>query len=222
MFRDRIDAGRSLGAALMRYRKSNPVVLGLPRGGVPVAAEVAHALSAPLDIVVVRKLGLPGHAEYAMGAVGEGDVRFIDWTVVLEAGVSARQVARAIEHEQAELMRRTARFRALRSRIDLTGRTVIVVDDGVATGSTVSAAIRVVRDLGARQVVVATPLAPEDTVHRLRRVADHVVVLDSPAPFYAVGQGYDDFRPTTDDEVAAILVREASREAVDDALKSPA
>jgi putative phosphoribosyl transferase len=220
MFRDRIDAGRSLGVALMRFKSSSPVVLGLLRGGIPVAAEVARALAAPLDIVVVRKLGLPGHGECAIGALGEGDVRFVDWRVVTDAGLSAQQVARVIERERSELCRRAARFRALRPRVDLTGRMVIVVDDGIATGSTVTAAIRVVRDLGARQVVVATPVAPEDTVRRLTRVADDVVVLEMPIPFHAVAQAYLDFAQTTDDEVAAILIRE--RQSVDGVLRPSA
>ncbi|HEU4915104.1 MAG TPA: phosphoribosyltransferase family protein [Acidimicrobiia bacterium] len=220
MFRDRIDAGRALGIALMRFKSSSPVVLGLPRGGIPVAAEVAHALAAPLDIVVVRKLGLPGHDEYAMGALGEGDVRIVDWGVVAAAGLSAQQVARVIERERSELCRRAAKFRPLRPRVDLNGRTVIVVDDGIATGSTVTAAISVVRDLGARQVVAATPVAPEDTVRRLNRVADQVVVLEMPSPFYAVGEGYLDFPQTTDEEVAAILIRE--RQTEDEALRPSA
>ena len=207
MFTDRTQAGQRLAQRLISYEAMRPVVLGLPRGGVPVAAEVAKALDAPLDIIVVRKLGLPGHSEYAMGAIGEGDVRYVDWHVVSEFRVSAAQLSRVVERELAELERRSERYRANRARIDVAGRTVIIVDDGIATGSTVLAAVRVARALGAQSVVVATPVAPADTVARLRRVADEVVVLETPSPFYAVGQAYVDFGQIGDDEVAQIMGR---------------
>lgn len=207
MFNDRIQAGQQLAEQLMSFKNSKPVILGLPRGGVPVAAEVASALDAPLDIIVVRKLGLPGHSEYAMGAIGEGDVRYVDWKVVSEFGVSASELARVVEREQVELRRRAMRYRADRPRIDVGGRTVIIVDDGIATGSTVLAAVRVARALGAQSVVAATPVAPPDTVARLRRVADQVVVVETPTPFYAVGQAYLEFGQTDDDEVTRILGR---------------
>ena len=205
MFTDRIQAGRELAKELHRLQPLDPLVLGLPRGGVPVAAEVARALHAPLDVVVVRKLGVPGHPEYAMGALGEGDVRFVDWEAVSRLGVTARQLSAVVERERAELERRARRLRAGRPGQDVSGRTVIIVDDGIATGSTVAAAIRVVRDLGADRVIVAAPVAPAEAIRKLRQVADDVVVLESPEPFYAVGQVYDDFGPTTDDEVTSIL-----------------
>jgi predicted phosphoribosyltransferase len=205
MFTDRAQAGRLLAKSLLCFEGSHPVVLGLPRGGVPVAAQVASELHAPLDIIVVRKLGLPGHPEYAMGAIGEADVRYVDWEVVSAFRVSASQLARVVEDEQEELRRRAIMYRADRSRVDLQGRTVLIVDDGIATGSTALAAVRVARALGAQTVVVATPVAPTDTVARLRRVADEVVVLETPLPFYAVGQAYLEFDETSDGEVRRLL-----------------
>jgi putative phosphoribosyl transferase len=194
-----------LGKELERFRSLDPVVLGLPRGGVPVAAEVARALQAPLDVIVVRKLGVPQHPEFAMGAIGEGDVCYIDWDVVSQVGLSGRELALSVRRERAELASRVRRVRAGRPQLDLTGRTVILVDDGIATGSTVTAAIRVARDLGAGRVVVATPVAPDDTIRSLRRIADEVVVLESPQPFYAVGEAYLAFGQTSDNEVQQIL-----------------
>jgi putative phosphoribosyl transferase len=205
MFTDRRQAGRMLGKELERFRSLDPVVLGLPRGGVPVAAEVARALQAPLDVIVVRKLGVPQHPEFAMGAIGEGDVCYIDWDVVSQVGLSGRELALSVRRERAELASRVRRVRAGRPQLDLTGRTVILVDDGIATGSTVTAAIRVARDLGAGRVVVATPVAPDDTIRSLRRIADEVVVLESPQPFYAVGEAYLAFGQTSDNEVQQIL-----------------
>jgi putative phosphoribosyl transferase len=209
MFTDRRQAGRMLGKELERFRSLDPVVLGLPRGGVPVAAEVARALQAPLDVIVVRKLGVPQHPEFAMGAIGEGDVCYIDWDVVSQVGLSGRELALSVRRERAELASRVRRVRAGRPQLDLTGRTVILVDDGIATGSTVTAAIRVARDLGAGRVVVATPVAPDDTIRSLRRIADEVVVLESPQPFYAVGEAYLAFGQTSDDEVQQILTAHA-------------
>jgi putative phosphoribosyl transferase len=205
MFTDRRQAGRMLGKELERFRSLDPVVLGLPRGGVPVAAEVARALQAPLDVIVVRKLGVPQHPEFAMGAIGEGDVCYIDWDVVSQVGLSGRELALSVRRERAELASRVRRVRAGRPQLDLTGRTVILVDDGIATGSTVTAAIRVARDLGAGRVVVATPVAPDDTIRSLRRIADEVVVLESPQPFYAVGEAYLAFGQTSDNDVQQIL-----------------
>jgi predicted phosphoribosyltransferase len=205
MFTDRVHAGRLLAGELRRLEPLDPIVLGLPRGGVPVAAEVARMLHAPLDVVVVRKLGVPGHSEFAMGALGEDDVRFVDWEVVSRLGITATQLSAVVDREQLELERRAREFRAGRPRLDLGGRTVIIVDDGVATGSTVVAAIRVCRDLGAGRVIVATPVAPVEAIRWLGQVADEVVVLESPEPFYAVGQAYVDFGQTTDSEVISIL-----------------
>ncbi|HEX6301334.1 MAG TPA: phosphoribosyltransferase family protein [Acidimicrobiia bacterium] len=213
MFDDRIEAGRCLGQRLTELEVERPVILGLPRGGVPVAAEVARILDAPLDVIVVRKLGVPCHPEYAMGAIGEGGVRFVDWRVVAEAGVTATQLARVIDQESLELRRRAARFRIAQARIDISGRVVVIVDDGIATGSTATAAIRVARDLGAKLVIVAAPVAPQDTIEVLQRIADAVVVLETPPSLHAVGQVYVDFVATSDEEVMSILSRNRLKEA---------
>jgi putative phosphoribosyl transferase len=205
MFKNRVEAGRLLGTALMHLADEDVVVLGLPRGGVPVAREVSRALAAPLDVIVVRKLGVPGQPEFAMGAIGEGDVSFIDWGVVSAAGVTGVQLSRVIQREREVLERRAWLLRGDREPQDLEGRVVVIVDDGMATGSTVKAAVRVTRALGAARVIVAAPVAPADTVDDLRSVSDAVVVLETPEPFYAIGQFYDDFSQTSDSEVLAAL-----------------
>jgi putative phosphoribosyl transferase len=205
MFKNRVEAGQLLGTALMQLADEDVVVLGLPQGGVPVAREVARALAAPLDVIVVRKLGVPGQPEFAMGAIGEGDVSFIDWGVVSAAGVTGVQLSRVIQSEREVLERRALLLRGDREPQDLEGRVVVIVDDGMATGSTVKAAVRVTRALGAARVIVAAPVAPADTVDDLRSVSDAVVVLETPEPFYAIGQFYDDFSQTSDSEVLAAL-----------------
>ena len=204
-FADRVDAGRRLAAALDHLRTDDVVVLGLPRGGVPVAAEVAAALGAPLDVIVVRKLGTPGHEELGMGAIGEGAVRVLNDEIVRSVGVSAEQLAAVETAERAELERRARRFRGDRPRLDLAGKTAVVVDDGIATGSTAIAALQVVRVLGASRVVLATPVAPHGIERRVAPFADELVVLDTPRWFSAVGQFYDDFDQTSDAEVIACL-----------------
>jgi putative phosphoribosyl transferase len=205
MLKNRVEAGQLLGTALMQLADEDVVVLGLPRGGVPVAREVARALAAPLDVIVVRKLGVPGQPEFAMGAIGEGDVSFIDWGVVSAAGVTGVQLSRVIQSEREVLERRAWLLRGDREPQDLEGRVVVIVDDGIATGSTVKAAVRVTRALGAARVIVAAPVAPADTVDDLLSVSDAVVVLETPEPFYAIGQFYDDFSQTSDSEVLAAL-----------------
>lgn len=207
MFVNRNEAGRLLGDRLRDVEADNPVILGLPSGGVPVAAEVARVLNAPLDVIVVRKLGVPLHPEYAMGAIGEGDVRFVDWQVVSELDVSATQLERVIAQERIELRRRAQRYRAEQGPLDIEGRAVIIVDDGIATGSTVTAAIRVARDLGAARIIVATPVAPHDTVRLLHRIADEVIVLETPRLFSTVGEAYADFAQVGDEEVVAFVRR---------------
>ena len=204
-FEDRADAGRRLAEGLASLRGEDVVVLGLPRGGVPVAAEVARALQAPLDVIVVRKVGVPWQPELAMGAVGEDGVRVVNEDVVRTAGVSQARWERVEAAERHELERRVRRFRGDRAREPLTGRTVIVVDDGIATGSTAQAACRVARASGAARVVLAVPVAPAGSIDAMRRAADEVVVLETPAHFHAVGQWYTDFSQTTDDEVVALL-----------------
>lgn len=190
---------------LEHLRPRDPVVVGLPRGGVPVAAEVARSLGAPLDVIVVRKLGVPTQPELAMGAIGEDGVRVINDEVLRHAGTDDDAIRRVEERERAELERRAAAFRTGRPRIPLRGRTVVVVDDGIATGSTARAACEVARAEGAAAVVLAVPVAPRGWEDRLAGVADELVCLYTPDGFVAVGQWYDDFRATTDAEVVERL-----------------
>ena len=204
-FRDRADAGRRLGQALTGYRGQDVVVLGLPRGGVLVAFEVARALDAPMDIIVVRKLGLPHQPELAMGAIGEGGVRVLNDDVVRRAGVSASEIRATEAAERAELGRRVRRLRGEHVRHPLEGRTAIIVDDGVATGATARAACQVARAQGAARVVLAVPIGSPRTVADLGPDVDEVVCLDSPAWFSAVGQGYRHFEQVSDQEVADLL-----------------
>ena len=205
MFRDRTEAGRRLAEHLRHLRGHRVVVLGLPRGGVPVAYEVARALGAPLDVIVVRKLGVPYQPELAMGAIGEDGVRIVDEDIVSMAGVSPAELARVEEKERAELARRAGLFRGGRRRVSLHGRTAVLVDDGIATGSTAKAAAQVAKAHGAARVIVATPVAPREVRHRLSDHADEVVVVDTPEPFHAIGQFYADFRQTSDSEVTRLL-----------------
>lgn len=211
-FQDRAVAGQRLAAELSYLVGIGSVVLGLPRGGVPVAAEVARALDAPLDVIVVRKLGVPFQPELAMGAIGEGGVRVLDDDVVRVVGVSASQLAAVEERERAEVERRSRRYRADRQPVSLRGRTVILVDDGIATGSTARAACQVARALGAARVVLAAPVGSPRAVAELRLITDELVCLETPRNFRAVGQWYDDFTPTADEEVIALLAK-AAREA---------
>jgi predicted phosphoribosyltransferase len=208
-FRDRSEAGRRLGAELATLHLERPVVLGLPRGGVPVAAQVAAALRAPLDVIVVRKLGVPWQPELAMGAVGEDGAAVINDPVVRGARVTADELEAARRRESAEVDRRAALFRGGRRRLALDGRTAVLVDDGLATGATARAAVRVARAHGARTVVVAVPVAPPDTVAALRREADDVIALMTPEDFGAVGRFYRDFTQTSDDEVVSCLAAQA-------------
>ncbi|WIY00526.1 phosphoribosyltransferase [Amycolatopsis mongoliensis] len=208
-FADRADAGRRLARRLDDFPAGNAVVVGLPRGGVPVAFVVARALHAPLDVIVVRKLGLPWQPELALGALGEDDVRVVDEDLVRRTGVTAAELEAVTRAESAELRRRVARFRAGRERVPLAGRTVVVVDDGVATGATARAACRVARAQGAARVVLAVPVCAPSALHALAAVADEVVCLWAPAGFRAVGQWYRDFRQTSDEEVTDLLRRAA-------------
>lgn len=204
VFADREEAGRRLARRLEGYRGSHAVVLGLPRGGVVVAHQVARALALPLDVIVVRKLGVPYQPEYAMGAIGEGGIRVLDRDVVDRARVGEAQLAAVEMREREALAARVERFRRGRTRVDLRGRVAIVVDDGIATGSTARAACIVARGLGAQRVVLAVPVGPSDTVHDFPE-ADEVICLVEPEPFFAVGYHYRDFGQTSDDEVVALL-----------------
>jgi putative phosphoribosyl transferase len=204
-FADRRAAGRELAARCAHLRDEKPVVLGLPRGGIPVAFEVAHALDAPLDVIVVRKLGVPYRRELGMGAIGEGGVRVLNYDVVAAAGVSAVDFANVEAREREEVARRAQQYRGARAMIPLTDRTVIIVDDGIATGGTARAAMQVARAHGASRVVLAVPVAPPETVAEMREFADEVVVVETPSPFFAIGEWYRDFSQTTDDEVVSLL-----------------
>lgn len=210
MFADRSDAGRRLAAALERWRGENPVVLGLPRGGVPVAFEVACKLGAPLDVIVVRKLGVPYQPELGMGSIGEGGVTIINREVVKSAGVSEEVLAEVSQRERHELARRAELLRAGRPAQPLDGRTAIVIDDGVATGSTARAACLAARARSAARVVLATPVAAVGALAVLRQDADDVVCLETPSSFWAVGQWYGDFGQTSDKEVVDLLDRARS------------
>lgn len=209
-FADRVEGGRRLAAELAGLAGTEAVVLGLPRGGVVVAAEVARALGCPLDVVVVRKLGAPIQPELAMGAIAEGDVRVLDEFVAREVGADAAAIATVERRERAALEERVRRYRGTRPRESLDGRTAIVIDDGIATGSTARAACESARRAGAARVVMATPVAPLDAFAVLADVTDDVVVVESPSPFGAVGRWYRKFDATTDDEVVALLAEAAS------------
>ncbi|WP_017626682.1 phosphoribosyltransferase family protein [Nocardiopsis chromatogenes] len=206
-FDDRDDAGRRLGQRLARGGEADkePIVLALPRGGVPVGYRVAEEIGAPLDIIAVRKLGLPGHEELAMGAIGEGGVRILNEGVVREHGVTEDALEEVERAERAELERRAALFRQGRPRSSPAGRTAVVVDDGVATGSTARAACRVARAQGAVRVVLAVPVGAPAALEALAREADEVVFLSAPTWFQAVGEWYADFAQTTDEEVTELL-----------------
>lgn len=214
LFVDRADAGRRLATGLEHLRGERVVVLGLPRGGVPVASEVATALRAPLDVVVVRKLGVPFQPELGMGAVGEGGVRVLHEEVVRMAGVSDQELEAVEGHERAELARRARRFRGEHPPVPLAGRTVVVIDDGVATGSTARVACKIVRAQGAARVVLAVPVAPPDWEGRIGADADELVCLATPEPFLAIGQFYEDFAQVTDEGVIDCLERASGAPAV--------
>ncbi|MTE13573.1 phosphoribosyltransferase family protein [Nocardia aurantiaca] len=209
-FEDRAEAGRRLAEQLAALRGTDFVVLGLPRGGVPVAFEVARSLDVPLDVIVVRKLGVPHQPELAFGAIGEDGARVINATVVDRAELTREEMSRVEQRERTELERRVVRFRAGRSRVPLTGRTAVIVDDGVATGATARAACQVARAQGAARVVLAVPVASRDALHILQREADEVICLEQPMFFYAVGQWYHHFGQTTDEEVVELLTRAAA------------
>jgi predicted phosphoribosyltransferase len=204
---DRRTAGERLAARLDTYRDQDPVVVALPRGGVPVAAEIASRLGAPLDILIVRKIGAPGNPEYGLGAVVEGGTRFLDEPRVRAAGYTVRDLSRTIAREVAEVERRAREFRAGRPPVEVKDRTVILVDDGVATGGTVLAALRALRARGPRRIVVALGVAPADTVETLRSEVDDLVVLLAPIMFFAVGEWYHQFSQVSDEEVQELLAR---------------
>lgn len=207
-FVDRRDGGRQLALALLELHEFNCVILGLSRGGVPVAFEVARTLCAPLDVMVVRKLGVPYQSELAMGAVGEGGVLVVNDSVVRAAGVARKDLLGVAARERKQVELQVRRFRSDRPKVPLQGRHALIVDDGVATGVTAVLACQVARAQGASRVTLAVPVCAQDSAARLRRSADEVVCLEQPAPFYSVGQWYADFTQTSDDEVLDLLSRQ--------------
>ena len=205
-FRDRHEAGRTLAARLQKYAgRSDVIVLALPRGGVPVAFEVAEALGAPLDLFLVRKLGTPGHRELAMGAIASGGVRVLNPEVVRWYGISPHAIDMVAMEEQRELERRENAYREGRTPAPVEGRTVILIDDGLATGSSMKAAVQAVKQLNPAKVMVAVPVGARETCEELSRIADDVICARMPEPFSAVGQWYLDFDQTTDEEVRELL-----------------
>ncbi len=223
MFLDRRQAGRQLGLALKRMRLENPVVLALPRGGVPVGFEAARILDAPLDIVVVRKLGAPGQHELGLGAIVDGDnpQSVLNQQIIDQLDVSPQYIAAETESELKEIRRRQDTYRKGRPPLDVAGRTAVLVDDGIATGGTIRAALRGIRRMGAKGVVLAVPVAPRDAVDALRGEADAVLCLETPDSFFAIGEFYEDFSQTTDQEVIELLEAAHRRESQPPARKRP-
>lgn len=209
-FQNRIDAGRQLAARLVRFAgRDDVLVLGLPRGGVPVAFEIAMALDAPLDVFVVRKLGLPGHEEFGIGAIASGDVRVVDEAVLRAYDVEAEALERITARERLELERRERLYRDDRAFPAIVDRVVILVDDGLATGSTMRAAVAALRKKRPCQIVVAVPVGAPETCAAMATLVDEVACLETPDPFYAVGLWYEDFEQTDDAEVHELLERAA-------------
>jgi putative phosphoribosyl transferase len=205
-FENRYTAGKRLAEALLDYRNEpGLLVLGLPRGGVPVAYEIAHSLNAELDVLVVRKLGVPYQPELAMGAIASAGARFFNEDVIRASGLKQEQIESVIEEQQAELVRREKAYRGDKPPLAIEGRTAIVVDDGIATGASIQVAVMALRSLNPAKIAVAVPVAPIEGARRLTAVADEFICLLTPTPFYAVGQWYRDFRQTTDDEVRELL-----------------
>jgi putative phosphoribosyl transferase len=212
-FRDRAEAGRILARQLSEYaERPDVMVLALPRGGVPVAYEVARELGAPLDVFIVRKLGLPGHPELAMGAIASGGVRVLNDSVVQAIGIPPAIIDRVARAEEAELSRREREYRGDRPPPDVRGRTVILIDDGLATGSTMRAAAAALRQQGPAAIVVAVPVAADETCDEFRREVDRIVCARTPEPFHAVGLWYEDFSQTTDEEVRELLAKARQRQ----------
>jgi putative phosphoribosyl transferase len=210
IFPDRAEAGRLLGLRLSKYSgRDDVIVLGLPRGGVPVAYEVARALRVPLDVFIVRKLGVPGFEELAVGAIASGGVRVLNEDVASALPNRDEIIENVTQLETAELERREQKYRDGRPAPEIRGRTVILIDDGLATGATMRAAVKALRQCGAARIVVAVPVGPPDTCKEFEDVADEVVCASAPEFFQAVGQYYEDFSQTTDEEVRALLARAA-------------
>jgi putative phosphoribosyl transferase len=208
LFEDRGDAGRQLAAAARGYAVEDPLVLALPRGGVPVAYEVAQELGAPMDLLFVRKIGAPGHPEYGIGAVVDGDnPQVVLSEMVDQLGIPASYIEQQKRRELEEIERRRRAYLGDREPLAIKGRTVMVVDDGIATGGTVRASLRALRSAEARRLILAVPVAAADTIESLRSEADEILCLATPEPFYAVGMHYRDFDQTSDEEVVRLLAQ---------------
>jgi putative phosphoribosyl transferase len=208
LFKDRTAAGQALASHLADYaNQSDVLVLALPRGGVPVAFEVAKALNAPLDVLIVRKLGVPDNTELAMGAIASGGVRIINQQIVTEVGIPDEVIARVAAQEQRELERREAMYRGDEPFPELQGRTIILVDDGLATGATMWAAVLAVRQKQPKEIVIAIPVAASETCQQLESKVEKIVCAATPSPFYSVGMWYEDFPQTTDDQVRELLIQ---------------
>ena len=210
-FLDRRDAGRRLAEQLALRRWSDPIVLALPRGGVPVAFEVARALHAPMDVFVARKVGAPGHPQFGIGAVAEGGVQVLDERTVARFGLNSDQLRRLVEVEERELQRRVEQYRGNRHLAYLRGRDVILVDDGLATGATAEASLIALKKQQPRSLVLAVPVCPKETRDRLVAAADEVICARIPSPFFAVSQWYRDFPQTSDEEVHELLASGVAR-----------
>lgn len=207
-FKDRTDAGRQLARKLQHYRDNHAVVvLALPRGGVPVGFEVAEALDAPLDVFLVRKLGVPGHEELALGAIASGGIRVLNHDVLYMSGIDEQGIDAIVEKEQQELERREGAYRAGMPPVDAHGRIVVLVDDGLATGASMLAAARAIRKLQPQRVIVAVPVAAPETCSYFRKEVDEIVCAETPQPFQAVGLWYEEFPQTSDEEVRSLLAR---------------
>lgn len=212
-FKDRREAGRALARLLAPFAsRDDVIVLALPRGGVPVGYEIAEALDAPLDVFMVRKLGVPGHEEVAMGAIASGGIRVLSPGLLRQLRVAARELERVTLEEQRELERRERSYRGDLPAIDLRNRTVILVDDGIATGSSMRAAVAALRQQSPRLIVIAVPVAPPQTARQLRAIADEVICVAEPDPFLAVGRFYENFDQTSDEEVRELLALARDRE----------
>jgi putative phosphoribosyl transferase len=210
LFSDRVEAGRVLASKLSKYKgRPETLILALPRGGIPVAFEVASALGLPVDVFVVRKLGVPGQEELAMGAIATGDVQVINYAVVDEFRIGQSTIDAVAQKEREELQRRETLYRGDRSPRTIQGKTVILIDDGIATGSTMRAAIAALRQIGPESIIVAVPVAAADTCRELSAEADEVICADTPTTFFAISQFYRKFEQTTDEEVRDLLARAA-------------
>lgn len=214
IFKDRVDAGEILANTLSKYAAENPLVLGLPRGGVPVAFEVAKALKAPLDVFIVRKLGVPGHEELAMGAIATGDVRVLNESVIEYLHISKEAIATETRKEKEELKRRERVYRSGRDPVNVANRTVLLIDDGIATGSTIKAAIAALKKQKAGKIIVGVPVAPSSTIEELKKEVDDLVCISTPDLFMAISVWYDEFPQTTDEQVRELLKKAETQEQV--------